>query len=95
MCFENIEESSRFGCGCGCWWRTFFVYNFLENNMVYTLDIRVYINIYINTHNIFLVGFIFSTSWGSGHKNSKTPSRLDFFKIVLKVRKNTKDFPVN
>ena len=27
----------------------------------------------------FLGGLIFSTSWGSGHKNSKTPSRLDFF----------------
>ena len=31
---------------------------------------------------------------GSGCKYSKTPSRLDFFEIVLKVEKNTKDFPV-
>ena len=33
----------------------------------------------------FLVGFIFWSSWGSGCKKSKTPSRLDFFEIVLKV----------
>ena len=47
-----------------------------------------------NCLNKFLVGFKFWSSWGSGCKNSKTPSRLDFFEIVLKVEKNTKDFPV-
>ena len=64
--------------------------------MVYSLDIRVYIYIQnISVQNNILVGLIFSTSWGSGHKNSKTPPRLDFILIVLKVKKNTKDFPVN
>ena len=42
----------------------------------------------------FPVGLKFWSSWGSGCKNLKTPSRLDFFEIVLKVEKNTKDFPV-
>ena len=41
------------------------------------------------------MGLKFWSSWGSGCKYSKTPSRLDFFDIILKVEKNTKDFPVN
>ena len=31
------------------------------------------------------MGFKFWSSWGSGCKKSKTPSRLDFFEFVLKV----------
>ena len=42
----------------------------------------------------FLVRFKFWSSWGP-KKNSKTPSRLDTFEIILKVEKNTKDFHVN
>ena len=34
--------------------------------------------------NLF-VGLKFWTSWGPGCKNSKSPSRLDFFSIILKV----------
>merc|ERR1712155_308054 len=41
--------------------------------------------IYIKNPDKFLVGFKFWSSWGSGCKNSKPPSRLDFFEIVLKV----------
>ena len=67
----------------GGWGPTFLVFNFLYNTMVNTLDIAVYmyidIYIYISVHNKFRVGLIFSTSWGWGHKNSKTIPRLDFF----------------
>ena len=33
-----------FCCGCGCGWRTFFVFKSLDNNMIYSLDIDVYVN---------------------------------------------------
>ena len=84
---DRLVRGGRWEVGGGrC--PTFLVFNFLYNNMVYTLDIEVYIYIQnIFVQNNFLVGLIFSTSWGSGHKNSKTPSRLDFLKIVLKVKK--------
>ena len=49
--------------GGGC--PTFLVFHFLYNNMVYTLDIGVYIPIQnIFVQNNFLAGLIFSTSWG-------------------------------
>ena len=60
-------------CRCGCGWRTFFVFKSLENNMVYSLDIGVYIHIYIFVHNKFLVGFIFSSSWKNFQLFSKSP----------------------
>ena len=41
--------------------------------------------IYKSCPNKFLVGLKFWTSWGPGYKNSKSPSRMDFFKIILKV----------
>ena len=33
------------GCGCGCWcgWRTFFVFKSLDNNMIYSSYITMYI----------------------------------------------------
>ena len=31
------------GCGCGCGWWTFFVFKSLDNNMVYSLGIDVYV----------------------------------------------------
>ena len=37
-------------------------------------------DIYKKCPDKFLVGFEFWSSWGSRYKNSKTPSRLDFFK---------------
>ena len=43
-------------------WRTFWVLNFLENYMIYTLDRVIYINIgiyIIFVHKIILVVFIF------------------------------------
>ena len=42
----------------------------------------------------FLWVFNFGQVGGPNKKNTKTPSRLDFFEIVLKVEKNTTDFHV-
>ena len=47
-----------------------------------------------NCPHKFRLGFKFWSSLGSGCKNSKTAPTLDFFEIVLKVEKNTKDLPV-
>ena len=59
-------------------------------NFLYTLCVcRSYICILIyivkSCPHKFLVGLKCWSSWGSGCKNSKTPSRWDFLKIVLKV----------
>ena len=59
-------------CGCGCWWRTFFVFESLENNTVYSLNTGVYIHIYIFVQNKFLVDLIFSSSWKNFQLFSKS-----------------------
>ena len=60
-------------------------FNFLYTLWVYRLCIYVYLYIVQNFPHKFLVGLKFWSSWGSGCKNSKTLSRQDFVKIILKV----------
>jgi len=50
---------------------------------------------YKNCPHKFLVGFDFGKVGGPNKKNSKTPAMFDFFEIVLKVKKNIKDFHIN
>ena len=68
----------------------------VPSNYLYTLLICICILIYIvkSCPHKSLVGFKFWSRWGTEYKKSKKPYRLDFFEIVLKVKKNTEDFPV-
>ena len=63
----------------------FFILRYIKYHTHIYLNIYIYI--YASCPHTFFVGFKFWSSWGSGYKNSKTPSRLDFFEIVLKVKK--------
>ena len=60
-------------------------FNFLYTLWVYRSCICILIYIVKSCPHKFLVGLKCWSSWGSGCKNSKTPSRWDFLKIVLKV----------
>ena len=60
-------------------------FNFLYTLWVYRSCIYILIYIVKSCPHKFLVGLKCWSSWGSGCKNSKTPSRWDFLKIVLKV----------
>ena len=60
-------------------------FNILYTLWVYRSCICILINIVKSCPHKFLVGLKCWSSWGSGCKNSKTPSRWYFLKIVLKV----------
>ena len=57
---------------------SFFVLRYIKHQL------HIYLNIMQSCPNKFLEGFEIWTSWGSGEKNSKTPTRGDFFLIILK-----------
>ena len=61
----------------------------------YIDHVSIYLYIAKSCPHKFLVGLKLWSSWGSEEKKAKTPSRLDFFEIVLKVEKINKDFSVN
>ena len=73
------------GCGCGCGWGTFFVFKSLDNNMIYSSCIDIYLckrNL-CRTKVLWVLKFGEVGGWGTLISNSPYVGRFLFFRPKL------------
>ena len=78
----------RCRCGCRCGWRTFLSFKSLDNNMIYSSGIYIYIYICIqkeSLQNKSLMGFKIWRSWRPDQLKLKSQYSGEFLFLVYKL----------